>query len=42
MRFGISASELSSSIYTHPSSTEALNELLAEPVLRYRGPADAG
>lgn len=34
MRHGISASELSRSIYTHPSSTEALNELLAEPTLR--------
>jgi pyruvate/2-oxoglutarate dehydrogenase complex dihydrolipoamide dehydrogenase (E3) component len=34
MRHGITASDLSSSIYTHPSSTEALNELLADPVLR--------
>jgi pyruvate/2-oxoglutarate dehydrogenase complex dihydrolipoamide dehydrogenase (E3) component len=34
MRHGITATDLSSSIYTHPSSTEALNELLAEPVLR--------
>jgi pyruvate/2-oxoglutarate dehydrogenase complex dihydrolipoamide dehydrogenase (E3) component len=29
MRHGISASDLSTAIYTHPSSTEALNELLA-------------
>jgi pyruvate/2-oxoglutarate dehydrogenase complex dihydrolipoamide dehydrogenase (E3) component len=34
MRHGITASDLAASIYTHPSSTEALNELLAEPVLR--------
>jgi probable pyridine nucleotide-disulfide oxidoreductase len=32
MRHGITASDLSSSIYTHPSSTEALNELLAKPL----------
>jgi pyruvate/2-oxoglutarate dehydrogenase complex dihydrolipoamide dehydrogenase (E3) component len=33
MRHGIKASDLGSAIYTHPSSTEAMNELLAPPLL---------
>ena len=32
MRAGITAAQLRDGIWTHPSSTEALNEVLASPV----------
>ena len=38
MRHGITAAELRDSIYTHPSSTEAFNEVLAT-VARVRLPS---
>jgi probable pyridine nucleotide-disulfide oxidoreductase len=34
MRYGVTASELRDTIYTHPSSTEAFNEVLATPPAR--------
>jgi len=34
MRHGVTASELRDAIYTHPSSTEAFNEVLAAPPVR--------
>jgi probable pyridine nucleotide-disulfide oxidoreductase len=34
MRHGVTASELRDAIYTHPSSTEAFNEVLASPPVR--------
>jgi pyruvate/2-oxoglutarate dehydrogenase complex dihydrolipoamide dehydrogenase (E3) component len=41
MRHGIKASELRDSIYTHPSSTEAFNEVIGA-IVRSDVPAGAG
>jgi pyruvate/2-oxoglutarate dehydrogenase complex dihydrolipoamide dehydrogenase (E3) component len=34
MRHGVTAGELRDAIYTHPSSTEGFNEVLASPPAR--------